>query len=448
MRYGYFDEQNKEYVIDRPDTPAPWAYYLGSPEYGAIISNNAGGYSFEKSGANGRILRYIFNSFDQPGRYVYLRDDDTKDYWSASWQPVGKSLDVYKSECHHGTAYTKMYADYSDIKSEVMYYVPLNKTHEVWKVRVTNNSDKPRNLSAIGYCEFTNDCNYEQDQVNLQYTLFITRTYFMDNNKILQVINENVEKAEINGSKANRRFFALAGSDVASYCGDKEEFLGGYHGYGNPIGVINGDLGNKLNYNSNACGGLQTKFTLAPGESKDFAFIVGMKDNDAANAGIAGYADPAAARTRLTISAIIIRVNRWRQLVPREFFSPLKIYNYIVIRICSVVRFICDIHRNHPQAAVIIISPACKAVICRFVHPPTSDIHKVSVRIHQTFLLEISHNIEHIRRIYSPGVIVYVHTVYRHLYAIHNKRLVQSYKCVLVIHLDRINIIRIVIIKC
>lgn len=78
MRYGYFDEQNKEYVIDRPDTPAPWANYLGSPEYGAIISNNAGGYSFEKSGANGRILRYIFNSFDQPGRYVYLRDDDQR----------------------------------------------------------------------------------------------------------------------------------------------------------------------------------------------------------------------------------------------------------------------------------------------------------------------------------------------------------------------------------
>ena len=99
MKYGYFDEQHKEYVIDRPDTPAPWANYLGSPEYGAIISNNAGGYSFEKSGANGRILRYIFNSFDQPGRYIYLRDDDTKDYWSASWQPVGKSLDVYKDVC-------------------------------------------------------------------------------------------------------------------------------------------------------------------------------------------------------------------------------------------------------------------------------------------------------------------------------------------------------------
>ena len=104
MRYGYFDEENKEYVITRPDTPAPWVNYLGSPEYGAIISNNAGGYSFAKSGANGRILRYIFNQFDQPGRYIYLRDQESEDYWSASWQPVGKDLESYKSECHHGTA--------------------------------------------------------------------------------------------------------------------------------------------------------------------------------------------------------------------------------------------------------------------------------------------------------------------------------------------------------
>ena len=112
MKYGFFDESKKEYVITRPDTPAPWVNYLGSPEYGAIISNNAGGYSFAKSGANGRILRYIFNQFDQPGRYIYLRDQESEDYWSASWQPVGKDLESYKSECHHGTAYTKMLADY------------------------------------------------------------------------------------------------------------------------------------------------------------------------------------------------------------------------------------------------------------------------------------------------------------------------------------------------
>ena len=84
MQYGYFDDRAREYVITRPDTPAPWTNYLGSPEYGALISNNAGGYSFVKSGANGRILRYVFNQFDQPGRYLYLRDNETEDFWSAS----------------------------------------------------------------------------------------------------------------------------------------------------------------------------------------------------------------------------------------------------------------------------------------------------------------------------------------------------------------------------
>ncbi len=293
MRYGYFDEKNKEYVIDRPDTPAPWANYLGSPEYGAIISNNAGGYSFEKSGANGRIIRYIFNQFDQPGRYVYIRDDDTADFWSASWQPVGKDLSVYKSECHHGTAYTNMIAEYAGVHSEVLYYVPLNQTHEVWRVKLTNSSDRIRNLSVTGYCEFTNDCNYEQDQVNLQYTLFISRTYFV-NNKIMQVINENVVNNEVNGSSVNKRFFALAGSDISSYCGDREEFLGRYHTYANPVGVINGDCGNRLNYNSNACGALMTKITLQPGESREFAFIVGMKNTEAADAVIGRYQDVAA----------------------------------------------------------------------------------------------------------------------------------------------------------
>ena len=92
MKYGYFDNENREYVITNPATPAPWVNYLGSPEYGAIISNNAGGYSFAKSGANGRILRYVFNNFDQPGRYIYIRDDRSSDFWSASWQPVGKSV--------------------------------------------------------------------------------------------------------------------------------------------------------------------------------------------------------------------------------------------------------------------------------------------------------------------------------------------------------------------
>ena len=175
MQYGYFDLEHKEYVITRPDTPAPWANYLGSPEYGAIVSNNGGGYSFVKSGANGRIIRYRFNSnIGLPGRYIYIRDNDAKDYWSCTWQPVGKPPDQYKTECHHGTAYTTIKSDYADIHSELTYYVPLNKTYEVWRTKITNNSDRYRNLSTFGFVEFTNENNYEQDQVNLQYTLFIT----------------------------------------------------------------------------------------------------------------------------------------------------------------------------------------------------------------------------------------------------------------------------------
>ena len=292
MRFGYFDEANKEYVIDRPDTPAPWANYLGSPEYGAIISNNAGGYSFVKSGANGRIIRYVFNNFDQPGRYIYIRDNKSNDFWSASWQPVGKALDVYKSECHHGTGYTNIMASYSGIDSEALYYVPLDKTHEVWKVKLTNNSNEERDLSVFGYCEFTNDNNYEQDQVNLQYTLFITKTYFYKN-RITQVINENVKNNAINDSKVVKRVFGLVGADVASYCGDKEEFLGRYHSYANPVAVENGNCGNKLNYNINACGALETKLTLKPGESKEFAFVLGMKDDDEADEIMASYNDVA-----------------------------------------------------------------------------------------------------------------------------------------------------------
>ena len=290
MNYGYFDEVNKEYVITKPNTPAPWANYLGSPAYGAIISNNAGGYSFVKSGANGRIIRYHFNSDDTPGRYVYLRDDETNDFWSASWQPVAKPLDVYKSECHHGTAYTNMVAEYAGIKSEVLYYVPLNKTYEVWRAKITNTTDKVRKISTFGYAEFTNDSNYNQDQVNLQYTLFITRTYFKNDNMIVQTINENCGKNE-EGSNWRERFFGLAGAPVASYNGDKEAFIGRYHTYGNPVAVENGACDGTLNYNSNGCGALQAALTLQPGETKEVAFILGQTTPSEAKKIVDSYQD-------------------------------------------------------------------------------------------------------------------------------------------------------------
>lgn len=297
MNYGYFDSLNREYVITRPDTPAPWVNYLGSPEYGAIISNNAGGYSFAKSGANGRILRYIFNSFDQPGRYLYLRDNDSADYWSASWQPVGKSLDLCRYECRHGMGYTVMTADYSGIRSEAAYYVPLGKSYEVWTLSVSNHSERARDLTLTGYAEFTNHSNYEQDQVNLQYSLFITKTLF-EKNRIIQQIHGNLdalpEDGQVDSKNVTERFFGLAGAEVASYCGEKEHFLGKYHGYGNPLGVISGSLGNVDSYNENSCGALSCQVTLAPGETKTILFALGPDGSEAAASILDSYADPAA----------------------------------------------------------------------------------------------------------------------------------------------------------
>ena len=297
MRYGYFDDKAREYVIDRPDTPAPWVNYLGSPAYGAIISNHAGGYSFERSGANGRILRYVFNQFDQPGRYIYLRDDESGDFWSASWQPVAKDLNDYQVKCCHGMGYTRMEASYAGISSKAVYYVPQGKAYEVWALTVTNDSDRDRSLTLTGYAEFTNHSNYEQDQVNLQYSLFIGRTVF-EGNRITQQIHGNLDALaqgeDVDDKTVTERFFGLAGAPVSSYCGDKTAFLGAYHGYGNPQGVAAGDLGNLESYNENSCGALSCKVKLAPGESKTILFATGMKPSAQAAAILAGYTDPAA----------------------------------------------------------------------------------------------------------------------------------------------------------
>lgn len=301
MKYGYFDDNNKEYVIERPDTPAPWANYLGSPEYGAIISNNAGGYSFAKSGANGRILRYVFNSFDQPGRYLYLRDNDSKDYWSASWQPVGKDLGSYKSVCRHGLGYTQMEAEYDGIASKASYYVPLGKSYEVWALALTNRSGRRRELTLTGYAEFTNHSNYEQDQVNLQYSLFIGRTLFQGN-RIVQQIHGNLdalsEEEKIDGKNVTERFFGLAGAEVSSYCGDKTQFLGAYHGYGNPQGVRSGDLGNILSYNENSCGALSCTIPLEPEETRTVVFLLGERPSQEAAGILASYQDAGASVTQ------------------------------------------------------------------------------------------------------------------------------------------------------
>ena len=291
MKYGYFDLENKEYVITRPDTPSAWTNYLGDPEYGAMISNNAAGYSFVKSGANGRIIRYRFNSeMALPGRYIYIRDNSNSDYWSASWQPVGKPLDKFKNVCRHGTAYTVITSEYSDIKSETTYYVPYGKTYEIWRCKITNNGSADRKLSVFGFVEFTNECNYEQDQVNLQYTLFISRTSF-EGNKIIQHINEN-DKKDSTGSNHMERCFGMVGADITAYNGSLSNFIGPYRTYSNPIAVERGKCDNVLNFNSNSCGALQSDITLKAGETAELIYMVGLKNNAEAEAILADYKKP------------------------------------------------------------------------------------------------------------------------------------------------------------
>ena len=285
MKYGFFDEQNKEYVITNPATPSPWANYLGSPAYGAIISNNATGYSFVKSGANGRLIRYRFNSYsnDQPGRYIYIKDLKTNEYWSNSWAPTVKPLDKFESKCIHGTAYTIISSKYNDILGEALYYVPLNAEYEVWNFKIKNNSKETKKLAVTGFCEFTNEANYEQDQVNLQYSLFITSTKFYDN-----MIEETIRTGHDNPEKA--RFFGLAGEKVTAYCGNRETFIGNYRNYSNPVGVEEG-LKNDLNYNLNSCGALESVIELKAGETKVLTYVLGQNKTSVAKEIIKKYED-------------------------------------------------------------------------------------------------------------------------------------------------------------
>ena len=282
MQYGYFDDQAKEYVITRPDTPGSWSNYLGSTEYGAIITNNAGGYGFYQSGARGRFMRLRFNSVptDQPGRYIYLRDNDSGDYWSASWQPVGKPLDQYQSTCRHGTAYTVLESRYAGIASKATYFCPLGQTFEYWRLKVTNESDRTRELSAFTFCEFTNQWDTFQDRVNLQYSLFIVRGEWADG--LLRIaIQDNLTPDSGDffvHDIARHSWMALIGGPLDGYDTSRNAFLGPYRSYHNPLAVERGQCANSDAYGDNACGSLQTHLTLKPGESREVLVMLGIGD--------------------------------------------------------------------------------------------------------------------------------------------------------------------------
>lgn len=280
MKYGYFDDPNFEYVITRPDTPASWTNYLGCKTFGSVISNNAGGYSFIHTAALGRFTRMPFNSvpMDQPGKYFYLRDNETGDFWSSSWQPVGKTLADYKTECRFGMGYALFDSRYAYIRMESKFYIPLDQKFEYWRLKLTNESNKIRKLSLFTYVEFASEWNIFQDHFNVQYSAYCAQSRFIDGFVQATSLENNPEDPENfkNGDQGRWAWMTASGAEISGYDLDREKFIGPYRNYHNPLCVEKGECQNSSAYGDNACGGMKMDVELAPGETKEIIVMLGV----------------------------------------------------------------------------------------------------------------------------------------------------------------------------
>ena len=280
MNYGYFDADAREYVITRPDTPRAWSNYMGSRLYGGIITAGAGGYSFTRSPAEGRILRHRYNSVpaDMPGRQFYLRDADSGDYWSAAWQATGKPLDRYKTETRFGPGYATIDSTYAGIRTRSTYFIPLDAEFEYWRLHVTNTGPSPRRLRLFAFCEFTTEWNLINDTLNLQFAQYIARARFDDGFIAADSCNQLPEDP---GNFANRDqsrhwWMTMCGCTVTGHDGDREAFIGAYGGFHAPAAVVAGGCTGSQGFGDNICGALQSEVALAPGESADVLVMLGI----------------------------------------------------------------------------------------------------------------------------------------------------------------------------
>ena len=267
MKFGYFDDQNKEYVITNPKTPYPWINYLGNQDFFSLISNTAGGYSFYKDARLRRITRYRYNNVpvDMGGRYFYINDDDN--IWSPGWSPVKKDLEFY--ECRHGMGYTVISGKSNGLKATVTFFVPNNYKGEVQKVTLKNEGTTPKEFKFFSFLEW---ClwNAEDDSTNFQR-------------------NFNTGEVEVEGStlfhkteyKERRDHFAFytVNSEIEGYDCDRETFMGLYNGFGNPQAVLAGKANNSKADGWSPIASHCLNISLAPGESKDLVFILGYVEN-------------------------------------------------------------------------------------------------------------------------------------------------------------------------
>jgi cellobiose phosphorylase len=269
MHFGQFDDARREYVITRPDTPLPWLNYLGTEDYFALITNTAGGYSFYKDARLRRLTRYRYNNVpaDTGGRYLYIRDDESAEYWSPSWQPTQSALEDYT--CRHGLSYTIIESKHAGVRAETRYFVPLGENLELWQMTITNERQTPAALSIFSAVEF---CLWEawDDATNFQRNFSIGQVEVQDG-----VI---YHKSEYRERRNHFAYFACS-QPTAGFDTQREAFLGPYRGWDRPAVVETGRSCNSIAYGWQPIGSYQVEFRLEPGEQKQVIFVLGYFEN-------------------------------------------------------------------------------------------------------------------------------------------------------------------------
>lgn len=265
MQYGHFDNENREYVIDRVDLPCSWTNYLGVEDMAAVVNHTAGGYLFYKTPEYHRISRFRGNAvpMDRPGFYVYLRDNDSADYWSVSWQPVGKSLEQAKYRCRHGMSYTVYECEYGGIQASQTMVIPRGEAVQLWDVKVKNTGDRVRNLSVFSYLEFSFH-HIMIDNQNYQMSLYCAGASYEDG-----IIEEDLFYEE-QGYQYFTADFNPDGFDCM-----RDRFIGTYNTETNPAAVTEGRCFSSYEKGGNHCGSLQKNLLLQPGEEARVIFMLG-----------------------------------------------------------------------------------------------------------------------------------------------------------------------------
>lgn len=281
MQYGHFDNEKREYVIDRVDIPTSWTNYLGVQDMCVVVNHTAGGYMFYKTPEYHRVTRFRGNSIpmDRPGHYVYIRDNDSEDYWSISWQPVGKSLEEAKYTCRHGMSYSIYECGYSKIKATQTLVVPLNDAVELWDVTIKNEDDKPRNLSLFSYCEFSFH-HIMIDNQNFQMSMYCAGSSYEDG-----IIEHDLFYEEF-----GYQYFA-SNFEPDGYDCLRDKFLGLYHTEDNPAAVERGNCSGSHELGNNHCGSLQKNIVLQPGEEVRVIFMLGEGRRDEGKTAKEKYSD-------------------------------------------------------------------------------------------------------------------------------------------------------------